>query len=98
MSDEHRLYWKEQLVGIVTDVGWVDFPEAGGNITVGELSPEDRAVLEYIDTESKTDDGVCDWPFAEEFAEHWRIVKPDGTNVEITPPVLDFAESFVTWR
>ena len=94
----HRLYWRDQLVGVVTDVGWTDFPWAGGKIMVGELSGEVRAVLEYIGRESKTADGLQDWPFADEMAEHWRIVQPDGKEVEIMPPVVDFADGFVTWR
>jgi hypothetical protein len=99
MSDgRHLLYCGDQLVGVVTDVGWTDFPWAGGNISLAQLSAEVRAVLEYIDRESKTDDGLQDWPFPDELAEQWRIVKPDGEEVEIMPPVVDFAEGFVTWR
>jgi hypothetical protein len=94
----HLLYWRDQLVGVVTDVGWTDFPEVGGTFTVGQLSDEVRAVLEYIDRESKMDDGVQDWPFPDELADHWRVVKPDGTEVEIMPPVVDFADAYVYWR
>lgn len=97
-EEKHLLYWRDQLVGIVTDVGWTDFPWAGGKVAIATLSDEVCAVLEYIDFESKTDDGVNDWPFPDELAEHWKIVKPDGTEVEIMPPVVDFAEGFVTWR
>lgn len=82
----------------MTDVGWTDFPRAGGNIAVATLRDDVRAALESIDRESKTDEGVHDWPFPDELAEHWRVVKPDGTEVEIMCPVLDFADGFVTWR
>jgi hypothetical protein len=54
----HLLYWRDQLVGVVTDVGWTDFSWVGGKIAVGELSDEVRAVLEDIDRESKTLDGL----------------------------------------
>jgi hypothetical protein len=97
-DDRHQLYWRDQLVGVVTGVGWTDFPWAGGKFALGELSGEIRTVLEYIDRESKTDEGVHDWPFPDEFAEHWRIVTPNGTEVEIMPPVIDFAVGHVTWR
>jgi hypothetical protein len=99
MTDgEHQLFWREELVGIVTDVGWTDFPWAGGKITIGELSDEVRKVLEYIDCECKTEGGLQDWPFPEEYEENWRIIKPDGTEEEISFPIVDFALSFVTWR
>jgi hypothetical protein len=97
-SGQHVLYWRDQLVGVVTDVGYVDFPWAGGTIALGELSGEVRAVLEYIDRESKTEDGVQDWPFSDEMVDGWRIVKPDGTEVDILPPVVDFDDNSVSWR
>jgi hypothetical protein len=99
MDDGHHLlYWRDQLVGVITDVGWVDFPWAGGKIALGDMSDEIRTVLEYIDHESKTDEGLQDWPFPDELAEHWRVVKPDGKEVEIMPPVVDFTDGVVTWR
>jgi hypothetical protein len=97
-GDRHNLYWKDQLIGTVTDVGWTDFPWAGGKIILADLSNEVREVLEYVDAESRSDDGLQDWPFDDEMAEHWRIVKPSGEEVEIMPPVVDFVDEFVTWR
>lgn len=95
---KYLLYWRDQLVGVVTDVSWADFPWAGGTIAVSPLTDELRAVLEHIDRQSSTDEGLRDWPFPDELAEDWRIVKPDGKDIEITPPVIDFAEGYVTWR
>ena len=43
-------------------------------------------------------EGLRDWPFPDELAEHWRIIKPEGTEIEIMPPIVDFAKGFVTWR
>jgi hypothetical protein len=97
-SRPHSLYWKDELVGTVTDVAWVDFPWAGGKIVVAALSRDVRAALEYIERESNSDDGLQVWPFADELSENWRIVKPDGEVVEIWPPIIDFATGFVTWR
>jgi hypothetical protein len=94
----HLLYCRNQLVGVVINIGWTDFPEVGGKIAVSQLSNEVRTALEYIDQESKTEEGVHNWPFPDGLAEHWRIVKPDGTEVEIMAPVVDFADGFVTWR
>ena len=74
----HQLFWKDQLVGTITDVGWTDFPWAGGKFTLGQPSKELRDVLEYISKESATDEGLHDWPFPDEMGEHWRVVKPDG--------------------
>jgi hypothetical protein len=97
-DDLHYLYWKGQLVGTITDVGWTDFPWAGGKLTIGDLSKEVREVLEHISAEAESEDGLQDWPFSDEMAEHWRIVKPDGKEVEIMPPVIDFSDGYVTWR
>lgn len=97
-DDRHLLYWKDQLVGVVTGVGWTNFPWAGGRITIGKLSGEVRAALEYVDRESKSDDGLQDWPFPEELMDHWRVVKPSGEAVEVSLPVVDFADGFVEWR
>jgi hypothetical protein len=94
----HHLYWKDHLVGTITDVGWTDFPWAGGKIAIGNLSKEVREVLEYISKESESEDGLLDWPFPDEMADHWRIVKPSGEQVEITPPVVDFSDGHVRWR
>jgi hypothetical protein len=54
MTDgQHHLYWREELVGILMDVGWTGLPWAGGKIAVAQLSDELREVLEYIDRECK---------------------------------------------
>lgn len=93
----YQLFWKKEFVGTVTNIGYVDFPWAGGDIEMAVLSKELREVLEYVDAEVKTEDGLTDWPFPESFDEHWMLVKPDGEVLEISMPVIDFAKGYATW-
>lgn len=94
----YTLYWKDQLVGTITDVRWTDFPWASGRFTMGSPSKKVRAVLEYVAARVATDDGLCDWPFSDALFDLWRIVQPNGTSVEISPPIIDFANGSIEWR
>jgi len=97
-SDRLAALGKAQTYTVKTTGPASPIDMGGAAILVNAPLAEVRAVLEYIDCESKRDDGVRDWPFPDELAEHWRVVKPDGTEVEIMPPVVDFADGYVTWR
>ncbi|MBL8799217.1 MAG: hypothetical protein JNM56_35350 [Planctomycetia bacterium] len=99
MTDEPlQLFWKDQLIGRITDAGWSDFPWMSGKVSINQIPPELREAMEYLHREATSDDGVTDWPFPEEFAAGWRMVKPDGTAVEISQPIIDFATGDVDWR
>jgi len=97
-GDRYLMYWRDQFVGTLTEVGFEDFPGAGGRIEIAELSPEVRAALEYVDREVNHGDGVYDWPFAEELLDHWRLVAPGGKEIEIGLVVIDFAARRASWR
>ncbi len=95
----HRLLWRDQLIATVTDVGWSDFPWVSGKFIAAEMEPRIREVLEWINRESKTEDGITDDPpFAEELLDDWFIETPDGTTMEIMIPVLDFSDGTIEWR
>ena len=95
----HRLLWRDQLIATITDVGWSDFPWACGKFVAAEMAPQIRELLEWIDRESKTEDGITDDPpFAEELLDEWLIEKPDGTRTGIMIPVLDFSDGSIEWR
>ncbi|HEY1174239.1 MAG TPA: hypothetical protein VGH19_22930 [Verrucomicrobiae bacterium] len=97
-KDFFRLYWKDQCLGTISEIEWADFPWAQGRFHAGDMSGEVREVLDYITTQSATEDGLIDWPFAEELGEQWKIVAPDGMTKEIAPPIIDFEEGSITWR
>ncbi|MBL8798931.1 MAG: hypothetical protein JNM56_33915 [Planctomycetia bacterium] len=92
------LFWKDQLVGFVSDASVSDFPWVCGKFTVCPIPKELRAALEYIHRESNTDDGLQDWPFPEEFLDHWKIVQSDETARETSPPIIDFKKGIIDWR
>ena len=94
----YRLKWQNQCLGTITDAHWEDFPWAVGRFSEENLSKELREVLDYIVTQSATEDGLVDWPFSEELVEHWKIIEPDGEEKEIIPPIIDFTAGSITWR
>ena len=95
----HRLLWRDQLIATVTNVGWSDFPWVRGKFVAVEMASEIREILEWIERESRTEGGITDDPpFAEELLDEWSIERPDGTRVEITIPVLGFADGTIEWR
>jgi hypothetical protein len=93
-----KLYWKDQLIGHVRDAGWSDFPWVCGKVSIINMSPDLREVLEYVHKESISEDGLRDWPYPEEYWEDWRMVKPDGTSREIMLPIIDFETGDIDWR
>lgn len=99
MKDMYRILWRDQFVATVTDVGWLDFPWAWGKFRVAEMTPQMRGLLEWIDRESKTEDGIItDAPYPEELQLDWFLESPDGTRNEIMIPIFDFADGSVEWR
>ena len=92
-----NLFWKDQLIGHITDVGWSDFPWASGKISIISMPPDLREAMEWLHKESISEDGVMDWPFSEDFVWGWRLEKPDGTSQEILQPIIDFGSGDVEW-
>lgn len=99
-NSQHRLFWCNQIIGTISDVGWSDFPWVSGNFLSNTIDSEIRNLLEWFDIESKKDDGISvDPPFREELLNGWSIEKPDGTKTElIMPPIIDFASGIIEWR
>ena len=95
----HRLLWRDHLIATVSEVRWSDFPWVGGKFIAVKMDAQIRELLEWIDRESKTDDGIVDDPpFPEELLTEWFIEKPDGSKTEIMIPVLDFSDGTIEWR
>jgi hypothetical protein len=92
------LYWKDRLVGTISDVHWSDFPWLIGKIALRRLTRPLRQALEYVSSESNSVDGLRDWPFAEELFWNWAVLNPDGSRKEIGIPIVDFATGYVEWR
>jgi hypothetical protein len=93
-----RLYWKDRLIGEITDASWTDFPWVGGKIKLKRLAKEMRQVLNYVFEQSRSEDGLRDWPFVDELFWNWSILKPDGSREEIGIPIVDFADGSIEWR
>ncbi len=95
----HRLLWRDEPIATVTDIGFYDFPSVCGKVVASHMSTQIRELLEWLDRESKTEDGVTDDPpFPAEMLDEWYIEKPDGTKTEIMIPLFDFARGTVEWR
>jgi hypothetical protein len=93
-----KLFWRDQLVGTITGARWSDFPWVSGTLTITQLSPNIRTALEYVAAQVDTEEGLTDWPFAEDLGYHWQIVRPDGTAKEVSLPIVDFSTGHVEWR
>jgi hypothetical protein len=93
-----QLFWKDHFIGTITQVGWSDFPWAGGKLAIEALDPDMRKVLEYVSTEAASEDGLHDWPFEDEYWNNWSVIKPNGIRIEICLPVIDFSDGYIEWR
>jgi hypothetical protein len=93
-----KLYWKKQLVGVITDVTSSDFPWNNGRFQARRMGRRLREVLEWLSTQAEADE-LQDPPFDAELVASWAIVKPDQTRVELLlPPIVDFHKGLAEWR
>ena len=92
-----KLYWRDQLIGHISEAAWSDFPWALGKVSIVSMQPELREAMEYLHRESYTEDGVTDWPYPEEFVWDWSIVDSDGETTEIGQPIIDFNAGEIEW-
>jgi hypothetical protein len=92
-----KLFWKDRLIGRVRDAVWSDYPWVCGKVAIFHMPADLRAALEYLHQESISEEGVTDWPFAEEYLWGWRLVKPDGTSEEISQPIIAFKSGDIEW-
>ncbi|MEM7345020.1 MAG: hypothetical protein AAF485_12320 [Chloroflexota bacterium] len=98
-KDHYRLYWKDQLIGVITNVGWSDFPWVGGDFTPAPMDSKLRKYLELLHNEALDDDEEPDeLLFQEAFSTGWSIERPDGSKTKIFAPMVDFAEGWIEWR
>jgi hypothetical protein len=93
-----KLYWKKQLVGVISDATWLDFPWIIGRFEARRAGKQIREVLRWIAAQAEADE-LQDPPFDAEWTENWAIVKPDRSRVELLlPPIIDFRKGFAEWR
>jgi hypothetical protein len=93
-----KLYWKKQLVGVITDAAVSDFPWVSGHFQPGRVAKRLREVLEWFAAQAEADE-LRDPPFDADLVGNWAIVKPDRSRVELLlPPVVDFARGYAEWR
>jgi hypothetical protein len=79
-----RLFWTDQLVGVITDAGWSDFPWASGELAVHEMPGELRSALEWATAQARSEGPLEDPPFPGALLENWWVEKPDGSKTEIS--------------
>lgn len=95
----YRLLWRNQLIATLNEVHPFDFPWVCARFVAEEMDPQIYQFLQWIDRESKTEDGIInDPPFPNELLDDWYIEKPDGSKSEIMFPVFDFSDGTVEWR
>jgi hypothetical protein len=94
-----QLFWKDVLIGNISEPEWLDFPWAIGRFIPEQVDSEVHALLQWFHQENKKDDPdlLCA-PFPDHFLENWTIVKSDGTRNEIGPPIPDFDDMTIQWR
>lgn len=94
----HKLYWRSQLVGVITEAAFSDFPWMIGRFESRRVSKRLREVLEWFAAQVEADE-LQDPPFASDLVENWVIVKPDGGRHELLmPPLIDFDMGSAEWR
>ncbi|MFL5338669.1 MAG: hypothetical protein ACJ8F7_00760 [Gemmataceae bacterium] len=94
----HKLYWNSQLIGVITEATFSDFPWVIGRFEARRVSKRLRAVLNWFAAQAEADE-LQDPPFAAELVEGWVIVKADGSRHELLmPPLIDFDKGYAEWR
>ena len=94
----HKLYWNSQLVGVIAEATFSDFPWVIGRFEVRRVSKRLREVLNWFAAQAQSDE-LQDPPFASELLEGWVIVQPDGGRHDLLmPPLIDFDKGFAEWR
>jgi hypothetical protein len=97
-ADLLKLYWKKQLVGVITDATWSDFPWVVGRFEVRRIGKRLRDVLTWFAEQAEADE-LQEPPFDAEVIGNWAVVKPDRSRVELPlPPVVDFDRGLAEWR
>ncbi len=93
------LYWREQLIGVITNAAYIDFPWLGGMIELAAISNDIKVAFTYFHAMVEEDtEQLPDLPIADEMWKDWFIVTPDGKKRNISPPIVDFENGDVTWR
>ena len=92
-----QLYWKELLVGQVSDAACSEHPWIVGKVELNAIPQGLRKALTYLYAQSLTDEGVTDWPFSDEFEVDWAVVYADGSSTEICEPLINFETGQIKW-
>jgi hypothetical protein len=93
-----KLYWKNQLVGVITESTWSDFPWIAGRFEAQPIPNLLREVLTWFASQAKAEE-LQDPPFDADLVRNWAIVKPDQSRVELLlPPIVDFIKGLAEWR
>jgi hypothetical protein len=94
----HKLYWRSQLIGVVTEAAFSDFPWVRGRFEARRVSKQVREVLDWFAVQAKIDE-LQDPPFSTNRVEGWVIEQFDGSRHELLmPPLVDFDEGTAEWR
>ncbi len=72
-----NIYWKDVLVGSLMGDIVFDFPWSCSKVKLMDnINPALIEFLQWLDRESKTEDGVnTDPPFPEEYSQYWYLEK-----------------------
>lgn len=91
------LCWNGKPLGRITEIGWVDFPWAGGRFAPDQWPADLRLAIEWFSRGQETCAGP---PFADmdRFCDGWTVLDPQGKVREIGPPVVDFVAGDIEWR
>jgi hypothetical protein len=97
-AEPHKLYWNTQLVGVVTEAGYCDFPWVMGRFEARAVSERVREVLDWFAAQAEAEE-LSDPPFDTERLDEWVIVGADGGRYELLmPPLIDLDEGTAEWR
>ena len=94
-----QLLWGDHPVGVITEVGWADFPWRGGRFRpAARLNKRIRAVLDWFAAQAAAD-RLDEPPFPTELLDGWAIAGPDGRRVALDGvPLVDLARGTIEWR
>ena len=92
-----ELRWQGHPICRITDVGWSDYPWAGGSLGPGEWSAELLQSLEWY-YRSEDDDEERTFEFPPGVFDGWTLIDPSGDVVQISPPKVDITQGYIEWR
>jgi hypothetical protein len=98
MSEPIKLLCNGRLVGVISRVGWLDFPwKAGDFAPAQEIDAEVRKVIDWFGAIGDADE-LTDPPFPEQMLTGWTLERANGDTKPVDVPIIDLEAGTIEWN